>query len=222
MLRDVHHDPGAKAELEALGLEVLPVVVLGDRHLVVGHVEQLREWLGLPPDGPRPEYAELVAACDRVLVAFERLLAQLPDARLADPTPNRGRDMRDMTVNVFSLMDELVNAIGTGRFSYQAHKEADTGSGRFRSVAELRAYARAVRERWRARASRVRPEDAGALVVTDRKGDMTQYQVLDAGARHAAGHLRQAYAFLRQIGIEPDAELTVEQMAPIAIQTSLY
>lgn len=217
----MHQDPGAKAELEALGLEVLPLVVQGDRHLVVGHVEQLREWLGLPPDA-HADYGELVAASERVLVAFERLLAQLPDERITDPTPNRDRDMRDMTVNVFSLMDVLVTAMDTGHFSYQAHKEADALSGRFRTAAELIAYARGTRERWAARARQVRREDAEGLVTTDRKGDLTQYLVLDAGARHAAGHLRQAYQFLRQLGIEPVDELTAEAMAPIEIQTSLY
>lgn len=217
----MYQDPSAKAELDALGLEVLPVVVQGDRHLVVGHVEQLRAWLGLPPE-THAEYADLVAASEKVLTAFERLLAQLPDERITDPTPNRGRDMRDMTVNVFSLMDGLITAMDTGHFSYRAHKEADAQSGRFRSAGELIAYAREIRERWFARALRLSSEDAERLVTTDRKGDLTQYLILDAGARHAAGHLRQAYEFLRQIGIEPANELTAEAITPIEIQTSLY
>jgi uncharacterized damage-inducible protein DinB len=217
----VYRDPSAKAELDALGLEVLPLVVQGDRHLVVGHVDQLREWLGLPEDA-HAEYADLVAACERVLRAFEGLVAQIPDERLTDPTPNRGRDMRSMTVNVFSLMEVLITAMDTGHFSCQAHKEADAQSGRFRSGAELVAYAREIRERWSARARQVSRAEAERPVTTDRKGDMTQYLILDAGARHAAGHLRQAYQFLREIGIEPASELTAEAMAPIEIQTSLY
>ena len=200
---------------------MLPVVVQGDRHLVVGHVEQLREWLGLPATD-RPDYADLVAACDRVLQAFERVLAQLPDARITDPTPNRGRDMRDMTVNIFSLMTEVVHSLDSGHFSYQAHKEADARSVDFRSTAELVAYARKERERWVARARALPAAEIDRLVTTDRKGDLTNYLVLDAGARHAAGHLRQAYQFLREIGIEPRDALTAEEMAPIAIQTSLY
>lgn len=221
-MRDVHQDPGAQAELDALGLEVLPVVIDGDRHLVVGHVEQLREWLGLPPEDRRADWSALVSAAERVLLAFERVLTQLPDERIIDPTPNRGRDMRNMTVNVFGLMEELVNTMETGHFSYQAHKDHDATYVGYRSVRELQEYARGARERWAARARRMTPDEVDATVRTDRKGDMTQYLALDAGARHAAGHLRQAYQFLRQIGIEPQAEMTVEEMAPIQVQTSLY
>lgn len=66
------------------------------------------------------------------------------------------------------------------------------------------------------------PEEGEGFVSTDRKGDQTQYLVLDSGARHAAGHLRQAYQFLRDIGIEPIDELTPDHMGPIQVQASLY
>lgn len=221
-MRDVHQDPGAQAELDALGLEVLPVVIQGDRHLVVAHVDQLREWLGLPPEDRRADWGDLVDAAERVLRAFERVLTQLPDDRISDPTPNRGRDMRNMTVNVFGLMEELINTMDKGHFSYQAHKDHDATYAGYGSVRELQTYAAAARERWVARARRVAPGDVNGFVTTDRKGDITQYLALDAGARHAAGHLRQAYQFLRQIGVEPEGEMTAEEMAPIQVQTSLY
>lgn len=220
-MRDAHEDPTAQAELDALGLDVLPVVVRGDRHLVVGHVEQLREWLGLPAeDGP--EWSALIDATERVLLAFERMLRQLPEESITLPTPNRGRDMRNMTVNVFGFLEELIVAMDTGRFSYRDFKERDARSVDLHRVSELLEYARNARERWIARARRVPPEEVGARVVTDTKGDVTQYLALDSGGRHAAGHLRQAYEFLRQLGIEPVDEMTVDRMAPIRVQSSLY
>ena len=217
----MHNNPAAQAELDALGLEVLPVVIQGDRHLVVGHVAQLREWLGMPPE-EGAQWHELVDAAERVLMAFEILLTQLPDEHITDPTPNRGRDMRNMTVNIFSLMEELIVTMDTGRFSYQAHKDHDKKSVDFHTTAELIAYAHDARRRWAERARRVGPDEIDGFVSTDRKGDLTQYYALDAGARHAAGHLRQAYQFLRQIGIEPHDEMTREDMAPIQVQESLY
>jgi hypothetical protein len=119
-------------------------------------------------------------------------------------------------------MEELIVTMDTGHFSYQAHKGHDKKSADFHKVSELQAYAKDARERWVARARRVTPDEIDGFVSTDRKGDMTQYLALDAGARHAAGHLRQAYQFLREIGIEPDDEMTAEEMAPIQVQTSLY
>ena len=221
-MRDVHQDAGAQAELDALGLEVLPVVVRGDRRLVVAHPQQLVEFFGLPPEDRTAEWTDLVDAAERVLLAFERLLTQLPEDRIHDPTPNRGRDMRNMTINVFGLMEELIHCMDSCQFSYQAHKDHDATYVEYASVRQLREYAAQARERWVARARRVGPDEVDAYVTTDRKGDVTQYLALDSGARHAAGHLRQAYQFLRDIGIAPMDELTVEQMRPIQVQTSLY
>ena len=218
----MHNNPAAQAELDALGLEVLPVVILPDgRSLVVGHVAQLREFLGMPPEEAKP-WHELVDAAERVLMAFEILLTQLPDDKITLPTPNRGRDMRNMTVNIFSLMEELIVTIDTGHFSYQAHKDHDAKSVNFTKTAELIAYAKDARERWAKRAREVAPDEVDAFVSTDRKGDLTQYLVLDAGARHAAGHLLQAYQFLRQLGMEPHEPMTREEMKPIQVQESLY
>jgi hypothetical protein len=217
----VHNNPAAQAELDALGLEVLPVVIQGDRHVVVGHVAQLREFLGMPPE-EGAQWHELVDAAERALMAFELLLEQLPDDKIALPTPNRGRDMRNMTVNIFSLMQELIVCMDTGHFSYAAHKEHDKIAVNFTKTSQLIEYARDLRKRWAERARRVTGDDIDGFVSTDRKGDMTQYFVLDAGARHAAGHLMQAYQFMRDQGIEPAEPLTREDLRPIQVQESLY
>ncbi len=218
----MHNDPAAQAELDALGLEVLPVVILPDgRSLVVGHVAQLREFLGMPPE-EGAKWHDLVDAAERALMAFELLLEQLPDDKITLPTPNRGRDMRNMTVNIFSLMQELIVCMDTGHFSYAAHKEHDKIAVNFTKTSELIAYARDLRARWAKRAREMAPDDTFGFVSTDRKGDLTQYLVLDAGARHAAGHLMQAYQFMRDQGIEPAEPLTREDLKPIQVQESLY
>jgi hypothetical protein len=218
----VHNDKAAQAELDALGLEVLPVVILPDgRSLVVGHVAQLREFLGMPPEEGKP-WHELVDAAERALMAFELLLTQVPDEKITLPTPNRGRDMRNMTVNIFSLMQELIVCMDTGHFSYAAHKDHDKVSVNFTKASELIAYAQDLRQRWAKRAREVAPDEIDAFVSTDRKGDLTQYLVLDAGARHAAGHLMQAYQFMRDQDIEPAEPLTREDLKPIQVQESLY
>ncbi|MGH2490291.1 MAG: hypothetical protein ACRDF9_02170, partial [Candidatus Limnocylindria bacterium] len=91
----------------------------------------------------------------------------------------------------------------------------------FGTVADLIDFARDTRDRWLQRISRLTLEEAERPVMTKR-GIPTQYQVLDLVACHVAGHLRQTYAFLRQIGVEPRQEMTVEEMAPIAVQRELY
>lgn len=181
-------------------------------------MDQLRQWLGLSDEAADASYLDLVAACERVLKGFESCLQQLADEQITAPTPNRGRDMQDMTLNIYGGVAELTRAIDSGRF--ETHGFAGPQRS-FSSAREMHAYATAVTEEWVARALRVSPDQAGDLVQTER-GEVTQYQMLDVIARHSAGHLRQCYAFLRQIGITPTHEVSDDEMAPIDVQKALY
>jgi hypothetical protein len=217
-VRDIWKDATAKAELDALGLDAVPVVVRGTEYLEVFHVDQLREWLGMSHEAADASYLDVVAACERVLKSFESCLLQLPDAQITAPTPNRGRDMRDMTLNIYGGVAELARAMDSGRF--ETHGFAGPQRG-FANAREMYEYAKGVRSEWVARALRVTPEEAGDLVKTER-GEVTQYQMLDVIARHSAGHLRQCYVFLREIGIMPVHEMSDAEIAPIDVQKALY
>jgi hypothetical protein len=193
-------------------------VVRGNERLEVFHVDQLREWLGVAADEDGASYLDLVAACERVLKSYEACLLQLPDEHITSPTPNRGRDMRDMTLNIYGGVAELTKAMDSGRF--ETHGFAGPQRS-FESAREMYDFATVVRKDWVARALRVTEDEAGHIIETER-GEVTQHQMLDVIARHSAGHLRQCYAFLRQIGIEPSHEMSDAEMAPIDVQKSLY
>jgi hypothetical protein len=218
-VRDIHADAEAAAEHRALGFDSVPVAVQGDRRLEIYHVDQLREWLGLAMDEEAPGYLDLVAACERVLKAVERAILQVPDAHLGSPTPNRGRDVRELAYNIHAPLWTVADSLDTG--VYRTAAKSFDNSRYFASVADLAEFARVVRQRWLARALRATPMEIDAVVST-RRGDLTQLQLLDFQARHAAGHLRQLYVFLRDLGIEPDRELTAAEMAPISLTEDVF
>jgi hypothetical protein len=126
--------------------------------------------------------------------------------------------MRDMTLNIYGGVAELTRALDSGRF--ESHGFAGPERS-FSSAREMYDFATATRQAWVARALRITENESGQIVETER-GEVTQYQMLDVIARHSAGHVRQCYAFLRQIGVEPSHEMSDAEMAPIDVQKSLY
>jgi hypothetical protein len=218
-VRDIHADRDAAAEHRALGFDSVPVAIQGDRRLEIYHVDQLRDWLGLAVEEGAPGYLDLVAACERVLKAVERAVLQVPEEHLGSPTPNRGRDVRELTYNIHAPLWTVADSLDTG--VYRTAAKSFENSRYITSVVELAEFARVVRQRWLARALRATRDEIESVVAT-RRGDLSQLQLLDFQARHAAGHLRQLYVFLRGLGIEPARELTAAEMAPISLTEDVF
>ena len=194
----------------------MPIAVLGERRLSIFHVDQLRGFLGLPaPDGASASYQAYVAALDRVLEAVERAVRQVPDAHLDTPTPNRGRDLRELAFNIHDPIDRMRDALDTSAFLWATESDFDR-SRHFTSAEELADFCRDTRLNWLERAAAV-DDDAAHKPVHTARGVLTQQQVLEAQSGHAAQHLRQIYVFLREIGLEPRQELTRGETAPIVV-----
>ena len=194
--------------------------MLGERHLAIFHVDQLGRFLGLPPDKNAPAYRDLVAALERVLEAVERAVRQVPSAHLSTPTPNRGRDLRELVYNIHDPINLMRESLETGRFDWLTADDFQE-SRRFTTSAELAQFCRATRLHWVERAILVDAEEAMRSVWTPR-GDLSQQQLLEAQAWHAAQHLRQIYVFLKEIGITPIEELTADGMQPIKLGEEIF
>jgi hypothetical protein len=165
-------------------------------------------------------YQAYVAALERVLEAVERAVRQVPDAHLGTPTPNRGRDLRELAFNIHDPIGRMRDALDSGKFLWATESDFDR-SRHFSSAAELADFCRDTRLNWLERASAA-DEDAAREPVQTTRGVLTQQQVLEAQAGHAAQHLRQIYVFLRDIGVEPRQELTRGNMAPIVLGEMVF
>lgn len=180
----------------------------------------MRDFLGLPPGADSPPYQALVAALDRVLDAVERAVRQVPTGHLGTPTPNRGRDLRELVYNIHDPVRALGAALDAGRFE-RVSTEDEPRSRHFATTETLANYCRAIRQGWLRRAILVDEETAARLVPTPR-GPLTNQELLEGQAGHAAQHLRQIYVFLREIGIAPVQELTAAAMAPITLGEQVF
>ncbi len=203
-----------------MGTPTLPVAVQGDRRLEILAMDQLRAFLGLPPSDAGASYQELVAATDRVLEAIERAVAQVPTERLSDPTPNRGRDLRELVFNIYDRILPMAGALDTGYYDW-THKDDYAPSRAFRTTGNLTKFCSEIRTAWLERARLVGDDLAEEGVETDR-GMVTHLQLLESQAIHTAQHLRQIYVFMKQIGIAPEQELTAEGMAPIVLSDFVF
>ncbi len=220
-MRDVYTDPAARAEWQELGIGVVPAVKNGDQVFAVYHVDQLRVVAGLLPAEDSPPYEQWVLALDRVLLAIERAVRQLPDDRaMSLPTPNRGRDLRELIYNIYHPIGLMADALNTGRFEWSTEDDF-AHSRRFEGRGDLAAFCHDAREAWLARAVLVDAGEAEQQVQTDR-GPLTNYQLVQAQATHAAQHQRQVAAFLRGLGQEPDVALGPADIAPITLGGAIY
>ena len=167
--RDVYADSEARAEWEALGSGVIPLVTQGERRLQMVYLGQLRAFLGLPPAEDTPAYLVLVSAHERVLEAVERAIGGVPPAHLSTPTPNRGRDIREMTHNIHHMVQAMTLALDSGNLDgYPPAKSYDfEQSRRFQTSAELADFAREVRSAWIERAALVDEAAAARSAVRE-------------------------------------------------------
>ena len=194
--------------------------MLGERRLAILHVDQLRDLLGLPAETPSASYPEFTAALNRVLEAIEEAVRLVPAEQLGTPTPNRGRDIRELAYNIHYPIRLMAESLDSGLFEWKTDRDYEE-SRHFASTAELAEFCRETRLRWWERASRVIEEDA-ELQTETLKGALSNRQILESQAWHAAQHLRQIYVFLREIGIEPESELGPADMAPIQLGNTVF
>jgi hypothetical protein len=189
---------------------VLPSVVVDGVVTPLFHVSQLAAVLGLPP----PEGAEWSAAgwdIATILRAWCDQLREIGFELALEPTPSRGRTLRNLTVNAFHPIELLVEAWGTGRFDWDPDLDAE----RERALTDARAltaYAERVAASWHDFLLAAADAPGDALFTTPR-GEL-EFSALVASQRwHAAYHYRQLVAFLRSRGVlvhhsvEPDADI---------------
>lgn len=184
------------------------------------HTDQLRAFLGIEASPAVASYRELAGALDRILKAVEQAVRQVPTERLSDPTPNRGRDLRELVFNIHDRIPPMAAALDSGRYEWR-HGDDFGRSRRFGTTEELARFSAEVRAAWLARAERM-DDGAGYEMVQTPRGPVTQLQLLESQAFHAAQHLRQIYVFMRQIGIAPVGEITAEEMAPICLGDQVF
>jgi hypothetical protein len=184
---------------EELGRPPLPALVVDGEVTPLFHVSQIASALGLPS----PEGAEWLSAgwdiaailrawCDHLDAAgFELAL---------EPTPSRGRSLRNLTVNVFHPLELLAGVEETGRFDWDPDLDAER-ERRLTDGPALCSYARGVAGVWHDFLLGSGEASPGGVVSTPR-GELELSALVASQRWHAAYHYRQVVEFLRGRGVE--------------------
>ena len=180
---------------EDAGRPIVPSVSIDGEAEPVLHVSQLAAALGV---SVRPTLPSSRLASDTLVLLDAWLggIRPLAIEVLREPTPSRGRSLRNLTVNVFHPFELLPGAWATGVFPWDPDEDATRELG-LTTAERLVAYATEIRSSWGAFVGE-RAADVGLSdpPIASPRGDVTYSVVLDVQRWHAAFHLRQVDAVL--------------------------
>jgi hypothetical protein len=146
-------------------------------------VSQLAAALGVPA---RPTLTPTRLARDTLAVLDAWLTGIRPLAveALLEPTPSRGRSLRNLTVNVFHPFELLPTAWATGDFPWDPDDDAAREQP-LTTAESVIGYAAGIRASWGVWV------DCRAGDLVSPRGETTFSVLLDVQRWHAAFHLRQ-------------------------------
>ncbi|MBZ5527666.1 MAG: DinB family protein [Acidobacteriia bacterium] len=215
---NVEGNPPALQELERRGLRLVPVLTDGERTFHGWDPERLARFVGIEKrDEKQLEPAELIRRLDRILLAAERAILQVPPEGLNVRVPQRERTVRDLAFHLFRLSLAYRDACASGTFPESWLLE--TASPEMQDAAALARYGASVRAQlseWLARAG------AATGPVETYYGTQTTAQLLERTVWHAAQHLRQLYALLEGMGITPRNPLPAADFQGLPLPESLW
>jgi hypothetical protein len=191
-------EPDGAARWTAVGRPALPAVAVDGAVTPLFHLSQLAAALGMS-FGDGAAWAAAGWDIATILRAWASHLGELDFELALEPTPSRGRTLRNLTVNAFHPIELLVEAWETGRFDWNP----DLDGERERVLAEgaaLAAYAERIGGTWHdfLLASGDSPGDKA---VATSRGELAFADLVASQRWHAAYHYRQVVEFLRARGV---------------------
>ncbi len=196
----------AQAELEALGVSVVPATVLGERVVHGWNPAALAELVGVPYDGaPALAPRELAGALENLLYHNQTVIKQVGREKLESLRhPERPRLLRDLAFHVFRLSAAFVDTMEQGYFPHEwlvenAPRDMLTGQ-------DVAAYGEQVRARIRDWFEAAGEELFGRMANTY-YGEQKVHELLERTTWHAGQHLRQVYSLLEEDGLIPPGTL---------------
>jgi glutaredoxin len=219
---NVLEDPNGFAELEKLGVRLVPIVARGDdwaNGAVFRDVARVAgfEWGGR--DMLSPE--ELHARIDGILAAAQRFATQLPEDRLDDMLPNRPRSYRELAYHIFNIPEVFLDRVEhDAPYTYEAllsklPPELKTKDDLLRYGADIRARFNAW---WEREGQAMDFSQPGRVYY----GDVTLHEVLERTGWHSGQHTRQLMLVLETLGIAPDGLVTDADFAGLPMPREVW
>ena len=218
----MENDPQALTELKALGISNVPVTVAGDRVVLGFNQNELARLFDLDQ---RTEKAvadpQLFATFDKILKAVIRAARQVPPDRSTWKTPDRDRPLKVFCYHILADPTHVLDAISTRRYDGSFKLTYAERAERFRTIEAVAEFGEESRARLAQAAKRLTPEELRRS-IDGYAGETDGHQLLHQVLSHTAHHLRQLYAMLRMIGIEPVNPLKERDFEGIPMPKELW
>lgn len=220
-MKDVEHDPEARATLARLGITALPVTMAEGRAIIGFNVRELGAVLGIRPrEGQALSPEDLLARYCHILAGLRRAVLQIPDDRLDWVSPERARTLRQLTWHTFERPDLCLQASRSGQYTTGMVRQYERLSLAYRTSRAIAGYGDEVLARL-AQFLTAQPP-ALAKEVETYFGPATVGYLLELALAHAAHHLRQLYHYFRLLDIPPDRPLGEKDFSGIDVPADLF
>jgi uncharacterized damage-inducible protein DinB len=196
--------------------------VLGDKVVLGFNQKGLAQLFHLAQSAAKPVAdPQLFATLDNILAAVIRAARQVPPERLHWRTPDRERTMKVFCYHILADPNHVLDAISTRKYDGSFKLTYTEAAERFRTMDEVAEFGATTRTRLAEAATRVTTEDL-AQSIDGYSGETNGHQLLHQVLSHTAHHLRQLYAMLRLLKIEPTDALKEEDFQGISMPKELW
>jgi glutaredoxin len=205
---NVLEDKNGFKELQALGIQVVPIVARGMVWANGAVLRDVSKVAGFEYNGHTMLTPEELK--DKVLMILDsagRYLAQIPDDRLDEILPGRPRSYRQLVYHVFAIPKVFLDRVENNTpYTYKALKSILPAN--MKTKEDLQTYGLENRNRfaawWERDCSTTDFKQPGKVYY----GEVNLHEVLERTGWHSGQHTRQIILMLREkLGIEPNGPL---------------
>jgi hypothetical protein len=216
----VLEDPTGLDELRRLGARSVPVLSRGDDYVFAQNIGHVVRFLGLnEKTGPVLSPDQLIGRLDIFLDAAIRMIAQMPDDKLATEVPNRPRSYRVLGHHIFRIAETFLEVANGETLLYEqlTSRPPDT----MQHTPDIVAYGKDVRQRlaawWKAK-----PDKTAREIVQTYYGPQLLHEFLERCTWHVGQHVRQWNMLLGMAGIIADRPPAAADFAELPMPSQVW
>ena len=218
----MENDPGARSEFEALGLRNVPVTVVGEKRVVGFNRDELSRIFDLASAAARGLVDPVFfSTLDKMLEAVIRAARQVPSSHFNWTTPDRNRLLKVFCYHILADPNHVLDAISSQKYDGSFKLTYAGDSAGFGDMEMLARFGEKTRARLRQASSGLSAAEL-ERPIQGYAGRTNGHELLGLVLSHAAHHLRQLYAMLRMIGIEPAEPLAEPEFQGIPMPKDLW
>ena len=217
---NVLEDQDGLAELRRLGARSVPVLSRGNDYTFAQNIAAVVKFLDLQEaTGPALSAPELVQRLGFFIATAQRLIAQMPDDRLAIEVPNRPRSYRVLGHHIFRIPDVFLDVAQGATLEYES-LVGPPPENMVRS-ADIAAYGAQIGTRltdwWKTKLDK-----SGNETVNTYYGPQSLHEVLERSTWHCGQHVRQWVMLLGMQGVTPDHPPTDDDFVKLPMPASVW